>query len=339
MKQTFDQKMRAAVYAAAIGIAAEGILPHDYMLKSHGDICFANESRFNEAYFQQPLTDFAVGWKDPNDIEGTLNFFAPRVLVPHKFEYAEMTNAEEFLSETDDERAIGADFKSVEFTEKKPQAKTANRGLTIRIDRDQIAGDSTWELNTVARLLRRCFRNELKRALALLSAASTNTAKTWDVTAGKDPDQDVLSELVLATTASGIKPTNIGFGDTAWSKRVLAHRAQASAGGFASAGLSEAELASFLGVNKVLVSRERYQSAAAAKTEIVNNLVLMFTSMEGANIDDPTNLKRFVSETEGGGFYKVYRHEVGVKFIDVTVEYYSLIKVTSTLGARKFTIS
>jgi hypothetical protein len=339
MKQRFEDRMKAAVYAAAIGMAAEGILPHDYMLKSHGDVCFANESRFNEAYFQQPLTDYAVGWKDPNNIEGTLNFFAPRVMVPHRFEYAEMTNAEEFLSETDDERGIGGDFKAVEYTAKKTQAKTANRGLTTRVDRDQIAGDSTWELRTIERLLRRCYRNELRRALTLLSAASTNTAKTWDVTAGKDPDQDVLAELIVATTASGVKPTNVGYGDTAFSKRLLAHRAQATAGGFASAGLSEGELASFLGVNKVMVSRERYQSGAAAKTEIVNNLVLMFTSLDGANVDDPTTLKRFVSETEGGGFYKVYRHEVGVKFIDLTVEYYSLIKVTSTLGARKFTVS
>jgi hypothetical protein len=339
MKSTFQDKMKAAAYAAAISIVADGILSHDGLLKQHGDMCFANESRFNEAYFQQPLTDFAVGWKDPNDIESTLEFYAPRVMVPHKFEYAEMTNAEEFYSETDDERPIGGDFKAVEYTEKKTQAKTANRGLTIRMDRDQIAGDSQWELNTTARLLRRCYRNELRRVIALVSAAAVNTAKTWDITAGKDPDQDVLTELIVATTAAGVKPTRVGFGDTAWAKRILSHRAQNTAGGYASAGLSEAGLASFLGVDQVKISKERYQSAAAAKTEIVNNLVLMFIALSGANVDDPTTAKRFVSNTDGGGMYRVYRHEVGVKFIDLTLEYYSLNKVTSTLGARKFTIS
>ena len=78
----------------------------------------------------------------------------------------------------------------------------------------------------------------LRRAIALLSAAATNTAKTWDTTAGKDPDSDVNTELVTAADLSGIRPSRVGFSDTSWSKRLLAHRAQNTAGGFASAAMT-----------------------------------------------------------------------------------------------------
>lgn len=318
---------------------AEGIRPAGHDL-AHEQVALANASRFIEANFSQPLTTYAVGWRDPSNIDAELEFFAPRVPVTRRFEYAEAVNAEEFLSETaDDLRAIGADFKRVEYAGTKTNAKTDNRGLTMRVDLDQVADKTGWQEMYTGKLLRRLRRGALRRAITLLSAAATNTAKTWDTTAGKDPDQDVMSELVTAQTASGIRPTRVGYGDTAWSKRILAHRAQTTSGGFASAGLSEAELASFLGVEQVLKSTARYQSGAAAKTEIVSNLVLMFNAMGGATTEDSSNIKRFVSPTESGGDVRVYVQQVSAKLVDITVEHYDLIKITSTLGIRKFTVS
>lgn len=318
---------------------AEGIRPAGYDL-AHEQVAIANASRFVEANFSQPLTTYAVGWRDPSNIDTELEFFAPRVSVPRRFEYAEAVNAEEFLSETaDDLRAIGADFKRVDYAGAKTNAKTDNRGLTMRVDLDQVADKSGWQEMYTGKLLRRLKRGALRRAITLLSTAATNTAKTWDTTAGKDPDQDVMSDLVTAQTASGIRPTRVGYGDTAWSKRILAHRAQTTAGGFASAGLSEAELASFLGVEQVLKSTARYQSGAAAKTEIVSNLVLMFNATSGATDEDSSNIKRFVSPTESGGDVRVYVQQVSAKLVDITVEHYDVIKITSTLGIRKFTVS
>lgn len=338
MKRTIAPRgvsLNAALSALALApyaAADDGVFKHEKIVQ-------ANASLFTESYFSEALTGYAVGWKDPNDIEGTLEFFAPKVPVTRRFEYAEATNAEEFFSDgDDDERAIGGNFGTVEYTETKTQAKTVNRGLKICVDLDEVAEKEGWQKMYAAKLLRRLRRNSLRRAIALLSAAATNTAKTWDTTAGKDPDQDLVTELVAAATASGVKPNRVGYGDTAWSKRLLAHRAQASAGGFASAGLTPELLAAFLGVDKVAISKERY-STGGSKSEIVNNLVLSFFASEGMDTEDPSNIKRFVSPCEGGTDVRVYERQVTEKLYEIVVEHYELIKITSTLGIRKNTIS
>jgi hypothetical protein len=304
-----------------------------------GAVCLANDSRFSESYFNQPLTGFAVGWRDPNDIQGTLNFVAPPVTVGRYFTYAEATNADEFITDTDDERAIGAEFKRVEFTATKTTAKTANKGLTYRVDTDEVKDTPNWRQDKVAKLLRRIYRNDLKRAVTLLAAAATNTAKTWDTTAGKDPDYDVIADLVTASDSSGVRPTRLLYGDTAWQKRLLSLRAQNLAGQGMSAGMTPEELARFLTVDRVYISRERYQSSATAKTQVVANLVLMFNAADGLDTEDASNIKRFVSPTMDGGLVRVYEQQMGPHIIDLTVEHYSLVKITSTLGIRKFTVS
>ena len=304
-----------------------------------GQIYAANAARFTEAFFSEPLTVFAVGWRDPENVRETLEFLAPMVQTSRRFEYHSFVNAEEFYSETDDIRAIGSSFKRVEFTGSKVNGKTKNKGLTIRVDLDEIAEDSNWEERTVARLMRRLDRNELRRGKTLLSAAAVNTAKTWDTTAGKDPDQDVLTQLITAADLSGIRPNRVVYGDTSWDKRGLSHRAQNIAGGYASAGLTPEQVAGLLNVDRVRVSRERYQSTAAAKAQIVNDLVIAFLALDGADVEDPSNIKRFVSPVDGGGNFRVYTQQINAKLYDITVEHYSDIVITATLGIRQLTIS
>lgn len=318
---------------AAYDAPDNGVFRHDKIVE-------ANASLFTESYFSEPLTGYAVGFRDPNNIDDTLEFYAPGVRVPRKFEYREFTNAEEFYSDglDEDERPIGADFKSVRYTQDKEVAKTVNRGLKICVDLDEVADHDGWREHYTGKLLRRLKRNSLRRAVALLSAAATNTAKTWDTTAGKDPDQDVASDLVTATTSSGVMPNRVGYGDTSWSKRQLAHRAQDTAGGSASAGMTAEQVAAFLNVDKVHVSRERY-STGGSKSEIVSNLVLMFMASAGQDPEDASNIKRFWSPCEGGTQYRVYERQLSAKLYEIVVEQYELTKITSTLGIRKFTVS
>lgn len=325
--------MDAACYAI------DGIMPVGSDMR-HESIALANDTRFNESYFSRPLTTFAVGYRDTADVEGDLEFVAPRVPVNRRFDYEVWSNAEEFFSETtDDLRSIKGDFKGVEYTSTKVNGKTENRGLTIRVDLDEVAEKNGWEERYTSKLIRRLRRNALRRAVSLVSVAATNTAKTWDTTAGKDPDQDVNAELIAAADISGVRPNRVFYGETAWSKRLLAHRAQNSAGGFASAGLAESAVAQFLGVEGVRYSRARYQSSSSAKTQVVANLVLMYQAMSGADVDDPSNVKRFVSPTASGGDLRVYTQQVSSKIYEITVEHYELLKIVSTLGIRKFTIS
>ena len=304
-----------------------------------GQVCLANESRFNSAFFSEPLTAYATGWRGPNNTEALLDFIAPPVQVGRRFEYKKAENTEAFLLDSDDLRSIGSDFKRVDFKGSTQNDKTPNKGLTVRLDLDVVGEIPNWRELYTARLLQRLIRSEFRRGMDAILAAATNTAKTWDTTAGKDPDQDILADLLSAVDAMGLRPNRLLFGDVAWNKRLLAHRAQATAGGYASAGLTTDELAGFLGVEGVRISRERYQSSASAKSKIVPDVVLMFYALEGAAPEDATHAKRFWSAVEGGGKYRVYEQQTSAKIVDVTVEHYSTVVVTSSVGLRKLTIS
>ncbi len=92
----------------------------------------------------------------------------------------------------------------------------------------------------------------------------------------------------------------------------------------------------------VRVSKARYTTAAATKGQIVGNKVLMFAAEAGVDTEDFSNIKRFVtngSAEEGGGKYQVYSARISAKRHVIAVGFYSLLKITSTLGIRQFTIS
>ena len=310
--------------------------PHERISEFNADIA-------TESFFSTPLTDYAVGYNDTADLDRELEFFAPEVQVTPRFEYAKHDNAEAFLSDgDDDERPAKSDFKEVEYTESKVDSSTVNRGLQITLDMDKIRGRSDWEEHYTAKLLKRIKRNSLRRAITMLSTAATNTAKTWDTTAGKDPDMDVLQELLLGALKSGVKASRVGYGDTAYTKRLLAHRAQDSNGGFASGGMSLQELAALFGVDEVLRSGARYTSSSTDRSEILGNLVLMFNAASGVDTEDASNIKRFYSNgdpEEGGGRYQVYSARISAKRHVIAVGHYERIAITSTLGIRKFTVS
>lgn len=315
-----------------------GIIPRDDGTLLPGQLYMANESRFNSAYFSEPLTTYAVGWRDPNDIEALVDFLSPPIRVGRRFEFKQADNSEAFLSEGDDSRAVGADFKRVEYKGSTVVDKTHNRGLTMRVDLDTVEVLPDWKEIYVGRLLQRLMRNELRRTVTALSNAAAATPKVWDTTAGKDPDADIIAEMVAAADAGGLIPNRVLFGETAWNKRLLAHRAQANAGGYASAGLTPEELAGFLGVDGVRVSRERYQSTPTGKSKITGDFVLLFLAQDEAIVEDPTHAKRFWTPSEGGGKYRVYFHQVSAKHVDLTVEHYSNTIITSTVGLRKIVV-
>lgn len=304
-----------------------------------GQIYLANEARFTSTYYSEPLTGYVVDWRDPNNIEDKLNFVFPPKQVNRRFEFKKTDNAEAFYSETDDVRAIGADFKRVEFTGTTVNEKTLNKGLSVVVDLDNVADQGNWREQKAAMLKQRILRNEFRRAITLASASATNTAKTWDTTVGKDPDFDVLTDLIAASDESGIRPNRVLYGDVAWNKRSLSHRAQNSAGGYASASLTPEQLAGVLGVDGVKVSRERYTTAPTTKAKVVPDIVLEFYAQDGVGEDDPSHFKRFWSPVEGGGMFRVYEQQLTSKLYIITVEHYSQLVAAHTKGVRKLTIS
>jgi hypothetical protein len=306
---------------------------------SVGTITQINADLLTEGTYREALTTYAVGYR-PGNFLADREVLAPSVPVARRFDYKAYNNAEAFYSElSDDLRAVKGDFKEVEYTAQEVSEKTLNRGLMITLDPDQVRDMPDWEQRYTAKLTERLVLNQLRRAIALLSAAATNTAKTWDTTAGKDPDQDVLTDIVAGHTASGVRPNRVAFGPTAWSKRILAHRAQTTAGGFGSAGMTAELLAQFLAIEKVLVCEARYSTTASAKTAALSNLVIMFNALSGATTEDASNIKHFWSPCANGQMLMVHRWDQGPKKLCLAVEHYELLKITSTLGIRQLTIS
>lgn len=307
-----------------------------------GNVYMANESRFNEQYFSEPLTTYAVGWTDTSKIQELLEFIAPTTMVPERFEFAQANNAEAFISEsgTDDLRAIGADFKRVEFTSEKVSARTLNKGLTVRLETKYVQEQPGLVQNRTSWLIARLLRAEARRAFALLLAAAGGpTALTWDVTAGKNPDQDIMTLALAFADESGISPNRLLIGQGALNKRMISYGAQNNAAGYAGQAASMEQLATRMGVDEVYVSKERYTTGLETKAKIVGDYVIMFSAQSGMTQDDPSNIKRFVSPTESGGAFRVYQQQINAKLIDITVEHYSNCVVTSTLGIQAATIA
>lgn len=306
-----------------------------------GQICLANESRFNASFLSTPLTAYTTGWTSGEQLEALLEFLAPEVPTARRFSYKKAVNAEAFLGEADDSdiRAIGAEFKRVAYTGTDAEAKTYNKGLTVRMDLDEESDDPMLEERNTAMLMKRLLRMEIRRAIALLDAAATNLASTWGAAQPVDADMELIADMVLGADSSGVRNNRVSIGDNAWSKRMLTMRAGDKAGFVANAGFTPEQLASFLQVDQVMVCKERVQATKTTKANLLgSNAVYMFNAVSGAGKDDPSNIKRFVTPM-GGGKFRVYRQEVTSKLIDITVEHYSNIVCTSTLGIRKRTIS
>src|ERR1017187_8864055 len=103
MKQISEEQITTAFNETAP-------IMQDRMAGNSPDVVYAaNESRFIEATFSEPLTAFAVGYQDPGQLQELIDFICPVVPSTRRFEYALAVNAEEFQAETsnDDVRGIG----------------------------------------------------------------------------------------------------------------------------------------------------------------------------------------------------------------------------------------
>ena len=323
-----------AAYAAAVGLPL--YTGPDIPAET---IHVANSDRLTEGYFSQPLTEVAVGGWNTQDVTAEVDHLCGTpIRVNRRFEYHAWDNAEAFASDADDTRSIGSDFKEVRLTATKTQAKTLNRGLIIRIDKDEVDDMAQAEVQRVGYLTQRLRLNQFRRVFALLSAAATNTARTW-LSGTRDADLDIMTAVHAYHTAVGVYPNTVVSGKTAWLGRLTTMRALATAAGFASSAWDEKALAAFLGVDEVGRVNATYQSGAAAKTVIGASIVLVHLRAQTQMREDPSNLKYFWTPTESGGPVSAFRYEVGRKKVVVGVEHNELLTATYTGGIQTLTIS
>jgi hypothetical protein len=299
-------------------------------------VALANEARLTTATYSEPLTGYITGWKDPENLDEAGAYIASKVQVSRRFEFKKAKNSEAFLSELDDVREIGSAFKRVEYRGETVLGKTRNRGLTMRLDRDEIGGVMDEE-RAAALLKQRILRNKYRRAVTALLALAADTPVTWGD--GATPDEDMRAAVAAGQLASGVFPNRGLIGLTAWNTRASVYAAGENAGSFAGLNKTAREVGQMIGLEDLRTSATLYQSSGTAKTRILQGLAVFFYGQDFVSKDDPTNLKQFVSPVEGGGDMRVHREEVGAKFIDITVEHYDDIVGTSTVGAEKLTVT
>lgn len=298
----------------------------------------ANAARFESSFHNEALTNFAVGGWDNDPLQELLEFVAPAVTVPERFNYKTATHGDFFqrLAGDEDIRPMGGDFKHLDTGRMDDvNEQLDEKGLVIAVDKREIEADPDALEKATERLIRILLRTDYRRAVALIVAASTDVARIYS--SATDPDEFVNDDLLTAEQTSGVRPSRLLYGSAAWALRRKAYRAQNNAGGYASAAMTPADLADYLQVDALAFRESLYRSSGSALSTVVGNLVLMFNASSGLGKDDPSNIKRFTALT-GGAALMVYQQEFARK-VEITVAHKSKIKITSTLGMRKHTVS
>jgi len=306
-----------------------------------GLIMAANDANFDSAHLSEPLSEYTVGATDDEGLLELLEAAAPSIPVGRSFTYRKHEDKEAFQAALNDSdiREIGGAFQEIRLTGTQADGRTDNKGLSIILDNDQGGDDPAVQQRAVVNLRGRLLRAELLRLQAALDANDTAASSSnWGPTAtGADPDAEVLAQVDLSGDARGIDPNVALYGGGAWVKRKRSYSGRDNAGAFSGLVATREQVADIVGVEQVLVSKFRYQSAADTKGKMIGDLVWIYYVRPGAMADDPSNVKRFVTITPSGAF-RVYV-EPKLKRTRVTLEHYSRILVTSSLGIRKLPVT
>ena len=300
-----------------------------------GKVAIANEAALNASFLSEPLSDYATGWKSEDGrIEKELEFFAPGVRVPRKFEYFTGNNADSFAMVADDAdvRALFGEFTVVKTIADTVDSHTVSKGLTTYIEKDsEMPGEREEKVRWLKRLL---MKAEEYRGWRLLNTVATNSGKTWGANA--TPDLDVLKAITDFGDVVGIDANRVMFGSTAWQKRIGCYQAQDTKNFVPPATV--AGLGEFLAAD-VMVSKTRYTSGEGKARIMSANTVLVFQGESGASKDDASTIKRFWTPENGGREYGVYIDETSAKLVKITVAHQSQIVATYNKGVQKLTIS
>lgn len=315
-------------------------LPQDGQGRS-GRIFAANDANFDATYLSDPLNEYIVGVHDDQNLMAFLDAAAPVVPAGRSFTYRTHDSAESFQSDAADNkdvREIGGDFAQVKKTGTQADGRTDNKGLTMVIDDDQGGGNASVQQAAVVNLRDRLLRSEIVRLENGLEANDTATTPNWGpANTTADPDSDIEEMLDLGGDARGVDNNVIIIGGGAWLKRRRCLRRTDSPGARDSLSVRLEEMPDFFGVDQVLKAKMRFQSSSTAKTKVIVDKVYSYYAAPGLMNDDPSNVKRFVTMTAAGPF-QVYVERRLKKWL-ITVEHYSRIIVTSSLGIRKLGVT
>jgi len=340
-----NARFAASLMAAGGQVGAPVVLTDNFSGLPHGSVCLANDSLLRQTDRIEELTMFAASYDSMvgNRLTVLRDFLVPTRPTPTR--QARLTTYDETEPwETVDynraKRGLMGDFAEVRQRKaSKADFQIPNRGLSVVLDKDELKTQPEWQQVHTKWLIDLLTRATVLEAVDVFTAAAVANGMVWNV--NTNPDLMVMNEVLAIANITGFYPQNAAYGDAAVLQRRLAYEPQFNAGALArAAAYTEAELAAAIGIPNVLINAERYQSSAAAKSEIIGQNLLLFTGIKDAGPMDPSNVVRHVvSGAFGGGDYAVYVTELGVKKFVLTVENYEYLHTQHTTGIEKIAIA
>jgi hypothetical protein len=309
-----------------------------------GQITRANSSQNFAGSLAQDVQGYLAGLPS-TDESARLEALFPGMQTNDFFQFLK-SDDEAFLTEADDSdiRGIGAAFKRVEYRGTTATGATVQKGLTMRVDHKTLpkvngAVVAGWENRYAAALRARLIRADIVRGIAVVHGASTDLAVTFS--SSTNPDGLLRAMVQTGRTASGLLPTHVVIGNSAWQSRQDSYENAARANHAMSnhADYSLEQLARYLGVSKVIIEDGMKQTVkGAAKADRLALLAYSYSATESPIMDDPSNIKRAWSPVTGGGEWGVAVQEAAV-YTDITVWHESLIFAPITTGVRRVTVT
>ncbi len=311
----------------------------------HGQICLANDSLLRQSEYIEELTAFAISYDSMvgNRLRQLRDFLAPprssnsRIVRLTTYDENEPWETVDY---TRVKRGILGDFAQVRQRKaSKSDLQCPNRGLSVLLDRDQLKDKPEWQQTHTKWLIDIMMRATVLESIALHYASAVQAAAVWNPVS--NPDLEIKNDILTLADTTGFYPLCVAYGDRAALKRQTAYEQQLTAGSLARAEqFTEEQIATALGVDRVLINAERYQATSTTKQELLGSNVLIFTSVEAEGPMDPSNQVRHIANAAyGGGDYAVYVTEHGTKLITLTVENYELLHQQHTSGEMQIAVA
>lgn len=293
----------------------------------------ANESRF-ASQLSTPLTQYTVGWRDPQNIDELLNRLFPAVPnTPLLFEYG-VVSAKEGLGMPDEGKEVvasGADAHKIELRMTKVTGSIRRKGFLRAVDhRDVPLYAASWRNDYVDWLMRLLLRVQLRSGLRLLDTGSQKYGASWKA-ADCSPDADLEALIDLCESLTGIRANKLALPRQVWNARKNVYAARNTPYAGAAVNWTPEQLAAQLGLDEIIIVDARALNSAGVFAPFMANKVYAYFSVAGQLRDDPSHIKRFLSpvENSASGDWGVFVEEKATR-TEITVQHNTDILSTST---------
>lgn len=312
-----------------------GIQVADPRDASAGSIVLANVA--NSAKATRWISDYNVGLVQNNGLVQAREHLAPTaqiVAVNETFSYRYFDRAESFKNVDYDKLVRGTGGEHPYFNAKSTlqSGSLESVGISVVIEKAFNESDPSYEARMVQSAINILETATLQRAYEHFTAIAAAT--TWSKTGEVDPDTALFNAMDTASSAAGVRPNRVLYGDMAWTAREIWLRSKQTAAGF-NAPRDEAGLSSQIRAD-VMIPDGRIANGSGMFPAFAADKILGGVAFAGTPEGDVSNVKLFVGKD--GLQINEWDHPQGHLKI-ITVSRWQCLKTTSALGAFAISVT